>query len=57
MKNFRRQLKKRSRAQTFDELETAFYDLVKNHNSLVKKCTRMQRDIYALEGNQPRYYN
>ena len=44
MKNvsIRRQPKKRSRARTFDELETAFYNLVQKHNILSKEHRDLQ---------------
>ena len=64
MKNVRRQLKKRTRAQNFDELEAAFFGLVQKHNILVKehreleqKVGRQRRQIAAVrEDCEPRYY-
>ena len=49
MKNFRRQPKKRSRARTFDELETAFYGLVLKHNQLSQSHMALERKVGAVE--------
>jgi len=64
MKNIRRQLKKRSRAQDFDELEQAFFGLVQKHNILVKehralekKVGRQREQIASIRDDcEPRYY-
>ena len=56
MKNFRRKLIKRSRAQNFVELEKAFYDLVLKHNILSKSHRHLQRSVNSINNNQPRYY-
>jgi len=64
MKNIRRQLKKRTRAQDFDELEQAFFGLVQKHNILVKEHRKLEKEVSG-QGEQiaavrndcePRYY-
>jgi len=64
MKNVRRKLKKRSRAQNFGELEEAFFGLVQKHNALSeshrkleKKVGRQRQQIAASRDDcEPRYY-
>jgi len=45
MKNVRRKLKKRSRAQNFGELEEAFFGLVQKHNILVKEHRKLEQKV------------
>jgi len=61
MKNFRRQPKKRSRARTFDELESAFYGLVLKHNQLLQSHRKLELNVAFLESKvndlEPREYD
>ena len=63
MKNVRRRLKKRNRAQNFDELEEALFMLLLKHNLLVKshrklqgKCINIQSVVDDIEVERIRSY-
>lgn len=60
MKNFRRKMKKNTRAKTFDELEKAFFDLAQKHNILYNSHRRLEQKLKNLNrdiaDNQPKYY-
>lgn len=43
-------LKKRTRAQNFDELEKAFFGLVLSYNDLVDKHNKLKRSHITLVG-------